>query len=159
MKPTNIYHGSAFNHEELKPGFKRSGKLVSWDETESNKYLYATTDRDAAVILGFASSLDKHYLLDRFITNDNKIIIQLGNKPLPFLEDLLKIDVYLYQITFDEKDGWIHNHNEYNNLTTEYKTKNTIKSNIVQVDKVDLKVYFKNKKIKITDGKPEYSGW
>lgn len=159
MNSITLYHGSGFKQNELQPGFKRSGELISWDQTESNKYLYATTDKDSAITLGFASAVDKKYLLDRFINTDDKVIIKLSDKKLPSVSELLSIDVYLYEIRYDEKDGWIKNYNKHNNLNTEYKTKQTIRSNLVRVNKVNIEHYFKDKSIRVSNDRPGYSGW
>jgi hypothetical protein len=159
MNPTVLYHGSGFNHTELKPGYKRTGKLVSWDVIESNKFLYATTDRNTAIELGFASAIEKKYLLDRFNNTDSELIIQLSDEKLPSINDLLGIDIYLYEISFDEEDGWVRNVNEHNHLTTEYKTEKTIKSNLIKVDKIDMESWLKHKRIKIFGKKPGYHSW
>jgi len=52
-----LFHGSGFDQSELMPGFYRSGNLVKWDETESNMFLYTTTEREVAIGQGFASTV------------------------------------------------------------------------------------------------------
>ena len=44
MLPSKLYHGTGFNDLVLKPGYEHTGKEIKWDETESNRYLYATAD-------------------------------------------------------------------------------------------------------------------
>lgn len=155
-----LYHGSAYEQNELMPGFLRSGELVEWDKEESNKYLYATTDREKAIELGFASSVEKQYPMDRFTAKDNSLHFVIDAKKLPTLNDLSKVPVYLYEIEYDTDSGWIKNHNPHNNMITEFKTDQVIESSmILRRIKIDLKNWLKQKKVTITSPRPSFMNW
>ena len=124
MNPAFLYHGSRFEQAELKPGFQHSNELVHWDHTESNKFLYACTVESLAVELGFASSIEKQFKIDRFHVTDKKILIQTDEKIT--VKDLERVPMFLYIIRFHADDGWVKNDNKHNGINTEYKTKETI---------------------------------
>lgn len=135
--PKKLYHGSAYQQAELMPGFKRSGQLVEWDKTENNKFLYATTDKDSAIELGFASSIEKKFRLNRFKSNGKALLIETSDVSLT-VSELNKLEVFLYTLTLSASDGWVKNSNEHNGLLTEFKTDKTITS-IEICKKVDIK--------------------
>ena len=144
--PELLYHGSRYQQNELMPGFKRSGRLVRWDETESNEFLYTTSDRAAAIELGFASSIEKEFDIDRFHVDENKIQIQT-DKPLS-LYRLKQVPLFLYTISFEDRDGWIKNRNTNNGLCTEYKTKNTIHA-IVSCERIAVPAWLEQYKLEL----------
>lgn len=153
MLPKALYHGSTYAQVELKPGIERSGKLVQWDEVEDNTWLYATTDKDTAIDLGFASALEHKYGLDHFQTIGDTVAIQLalvdGKKQKVSVDDLFReLEVYLYEIRPTAAGGWVHNDNGHNQLTTEWKTQRTIWP-YRQATRVDLASHFRNRKIVI----------
>ncbi len=119
--PLVLFHGSAFNDNELRPGFERSGVLVEWDETENNRYLYATTSKEDARLLGLASALEKRFLLDRFSYEDKTIKIVTPEKDLK-TASILSLDVYLYTIKTNRDDDWVKNNNQSNHIDSEWKT-------------------------------------
>lgn len=124
-KPTQLFHGSGFEQDELKPGFAHTGKVVSWDGYENNTYLYATTDRDSALTLGLSSALEKKYdLTHTHIDNKSKTISLTFKGHKPQMSDIEKTKVYLY--TLPMSSVWVKNNNPFNNIDTEYKTKETI---------------------------------
>lgn len=141
-----LYHGSGFNNSLLKPGFNHTGILVKWDQTENNKFLYATTDRDTAIELGFASSIEKTFEIDRFHVENKSIIIE--SQKLLSLANLKKVPVFLYTIVVKEKDDWIKNINPNNNINTEYKTSKTINS-ISSIEKIDISSWLNVYNVKI----------
>ena len=146
--PKTLYHSSNYIATSvLKPGFEYTGKLVEWDEGESNKYLYATTDKEAAISLGFASAIEHTYLLDGFHTDGDKIEIESPAKNLS-LTDLQKLKVQLYTIKVEVGQDWIKNNNLTNHLDTEYKTDNHITNFSRQ--EVNMVEWLKDKNIKIT---------
>lgn len=143
-----LYHGSGFKQTELKPGFMHTGVEVKWDKTESNKWLYATTVMGEAVALGFASVIEKKYKLDRYQFKDDTVTIAFTGV-LPTIEELGKLDVYLYHIAW-EPGVWVQVNNRHNKLINEYKTQAVIPSErIVLREKVDLKDWLSRKKVKI----------
>jgi hypothetical protein len=142
-----LHHGSKYNHTELKPGYERVGKTINWDQTESNEYLYATVSKEAAIGMSLASTVEQSYLLDRFQHHDNVIRITVSEGQLPTIEDLLKLQTYVYTIRFDQKDGWVEVNNKFNNMSGEYKTKNTLKSNIEQVSVIQMEKWLKGKQV------------
>jgi len=157
-----LYHGSGYNQNELMPGYKRSGKLVQWDETESNEWLYATTSKATAITLGFCSKIEKIYDVKRCVTHGNEIKITFYNNRVPSKSELERLQVYLYTIEFD--NNWVSNSNKHNKLTTEYKTKSTIRSTIISKEQVDMKEWLKDKRITLISGSvgkplPHYLTW
>lgn len=152
MLPTSLFHGSGYWAKELKPGFERSGELVRWDETEDNTFLYATTDREKAIVLGFASALEKKYGLDRFQHMGDKLILDVPRQPHGYtvgLEQLYHLELWLYELTPHTRDGWQLNKNEHNGMrNTEYKTKNTIR-NIRSTTPVDVRQWLSNYKVEM----------
>jgi hypothetical protein len=114
--PPFLYHGSRFKQPELMPGFLRSGKLVRWDNTESNKFLYATTEKSLAIELGFASSIEKQFKIDRFEVEHGKMHIQTADYMT--IKDLEKVPVFIYTIEYEREDGWMKNRNDHNGIDT-----------------------------------------
>lgn len=156
-----LHHGSKYNHVELMPGYKRTGEKINWDETESNDYLYATTSADDATGMALASTVEQSFQLDRFQHHDDKITITVSSEgELPTLEELLKLQVYVYTIKFDPKDGWEKVKNQHNNMDGEYRTKKNIKSNIESTKVVKMANWLKNKKVTIIRSKkPQWLNW
>lgn len=158
MKPDFLYHGSMYLAAELMPGFKRSGVLVKWDKIESNKYLYATTDKEEAKSLGFASAIEKIYGLDEYHTlEDGSISMKLRDAGVS-LKDLGSLDVYVYTIPNKDDDHWVLNNNHFNNIENEYKTDRAI-MHIGEVEKLDVVEWIKSKKIKIINSSPAFEAW
>lgn len=144
-----LHHGSKYNHTELKPGYERVGEKINWDETESNEYLYATISKEDAVGMSLASTVEQGYLLHQFQHHGNVIRIIVSEGPSPTIDDLIKLQTYVYTIRFDEKDGWEEVNNQHNNMKDEYKTKNTIRSSIEHVDVIRMEEWLKDKQIVI----------
>lgn len=145
---TVLYHGSGYLHKELSPGFKHSGKLVRWDVTESNEWLYASTDIEAVTELGFSSAFEKKWHLKEFHSKEKSLLLVLAPGVQVNFKEIYELDVYIYTIVLNAKDGWIKNNNEYNNLNTEWKTKNTVKS-IKTIQKLDVRKWLEDYKIEI----------
>lgn len=142
-----LYHGSGFIADELMPGFKHTGKLVKWDGTESNEWLYAAATREEAISQGFASTLEKHYNVGRFKSEGNKIYIEIENGKVPTEKEMKALDVYLYTIAFS--DAWQLVNNLTNGIKDEYKTKETIKDDILEREKLDIAKWFSGKDVKV----------
>lgn len=119
-----LYHGSAYKTDVLKPGMEHTGVKVNWDETESNEWLYASSDRTEAVILGFFSYLEKYHGGTGFHMKEHEIIVTCD----PF--KLEGVKVYLYDINTDK--GWLKVNNQNNNSISEYKTKSHIRPDNVE---------------------------
>lgn len=142
--PQYLYHGSLFEQKELMPGFKRSGKIVKWDQTESNVYLYATGVEDTAIELGFASAIEKIFDVTHFRCQGNRIEIETS---APITKAALaNVVVYLYKIAYKEDDNWKKNDNKNNGMTTEYKTHKDIYA-IERCEKVDITKWLQRFKI------------
>lgn len=125
--PPVLWHGSAYATEVLKPGFLWSKKLVEWDHGESNHYLYATTDQQTAISLGFASALEKRWRLNRYKTFGSKDVSILIESPDAITHyDLEQLLVWLYEIYPQNDQQWVFNHNLDNGLETEFKTHRTV---------------------------------
>ncbi|MDD2879726.1 MAG: hypothetical protein PHQ58_04770 [Rhodoferax sp.] len=147
LLPKKLYHGSAYRHTELMPGFNRTGSLVEWDKTENNKFLYATADRDSAIELGFASSIEKKFYLDRFKSSGRMLLIETPDKTLT-VSKLYELDVFLYDIIVTVNDGWVKNNNQHNGITTEFKTPKTITS-IEKCEKINVREWLSNFDVQI----------
>lgn len=144
MLPNVLYHGSAYWTNELKPGFEHTGIEVQWDETESNRFLYATTERETAIELGLASAIEKAYTLNSYQTRGNAIMINCDQKIT--VKDLYDLEVWIYTIQPGPKENWSLNKNPHNGLSTEFKTDHTVRS-IRAVDRIDIKKWLRNKDV------------
>lgn len=145
-----LYHGSSYKQTELKPGIAYTGKKVEWDETESNEFLYATTDRQEAISQAFASMLEKHFGLTHYQTSGKTIKAKLEADKLPPIKELVKHKLYLYTIVNKDEDGWKKNSNKANGLETEYKTQDSIKKNILKVKEIDLEKWLDEHTLKLS---------
>lgn len=149
--PQKLYHGSAYEQEELMPGFKHSKVPVYWDKYESNTYLYTTTHRDSAILLGFSSAVEKHYDLSytHLDEQSRRIVLEFSGNTPPTLKELLQIDVFLYTISVRE-GVWLKCNNPFNNIDSEWKTKSTIPAgDIISREKIDLPKILENYQITI----------
>ena len=125
--PRLLYHGSAHKSAVLQPGINITGNLVQWDETESNEWLYATTDENLAVEMALASSIEQSHLMNRFHTDGDQITIELDMKSPPLTLAMLKRRVvYKYVFVPQVSEGWEKVNNAVNNTTTEWKTERII---------------------------------
>lgn len=144
--PNILYHGSAYRTPTLKPGIAYGGEKVEWDHGESNEYLYATSEKDTAVELGFASAIEKKFKLDRFQSDEHELTITASERIM--MSDLEALDVYLYAFALSHVDGWMLNHNAHNGLlNTEFKTRKVVSYD--SVEKVDMKSFLAGKKVSI----------
>jgi hypothetical protein len=116
-----FYHASAYAEKEaLKPGFEYTGELIEWDQTESNKFLYATNDQEFAVDMGFSSALEKMLQVDKIETNTDFIKVYLSkNQKVPSQSVLEAITIYLYRISGHVPMEPVEN--SFNNAVGEYK--------------------------------------
>ena len=92
-----------------------------------------------AITLGWASAIEKRYGLDHFQAIGNSILIDIPKdvRPKPKKEELLELEVWLYQIIPGPKEEWELNKNPHNNLKTEYRTQRTITPK--SLEKINLK--------------------
>lgn len=149
--PELLYHGSLYKQTELMPGFKRSGKLTVWDGVESNLNLYVSSDKRKAELLGIGSAVEKEFDSNRFIEIDGDIWI-FTDKPVE-LEEFLKLTIYVYTIPFRESDKWVKNNNPYNNIDTEWTTRNTVRN--IKVESVDIRKVMEGKVVTFTTAPPD----
>lgn len=130
--PPYLYHGSMYQQSTLKPGFQHSGILTSWDGGgEDNTWLYASANRDTAIMLGIASAIEKTYQLDHYQLDEStrKMHITSPSAELT-VEAIHSLEVYLYTIAADKEDEWMLNFNPQNNISDEYKTQSIIDGNL-----------------------------
>jgi len=125
-----LYHASPYLTDTLKPGFEITGTLTTWDGTESNRFLYSSTDLNEACLNAVCSKIDsdKSVSVSRYRFDDKNFIVHLSSGKLTE-SDIRKHFVYLYQI--DSSDEWSAVNNAYNGSSTEYKTARSIKPNSV----------------------------
>lgn len=123
-----LYHGSGYHHRVLLPGFERSGVERRWDKTESNRFLYATTDYIMAVILGMASAMEQRYPLDEFHIDGKVVSYRIaGGKKV----NVRNLPVWLYTLDGDDQ-SWVKVNNATNGMGTEYRTPRRIIPQSVQ---------------------------
>lgn len=148
--PAFLYHGSMYRQNELMPGFKRSGNLVKWDKIEDNTWLYTSSSRDEAIMLGISSAIEKNFLLSRYRYDEKSKVIEITlDEGSLTVEQIYKLPVYLYSIKADPEDGWIENYNPVNGLKGEFKTQRTIDKNILHVETIDVRGVLRNARIVI----------
>lgn len=143
--PDRLYHASGYQTLDLRPGYEHTGVEVKWDNGESNRYLYATTDRESAVDLGIASALEKKFKLDRFQTHGNQIAITTPDAIT--MSDLEGLNVFIYEIEPKSAHGWVKNNNTSNGMATEWKTGSTVHFRSCQ--KIDMASWLKTKNVSI----------
>lgn len=145
MLPKRLYHAAGALFTELKPGYMVTKKLVKWDYGETNRFLYAVEDKNDVIVLGFASAIEKLWLIDRFQWRDTKLIVHIseGEDP-PTLEKLAAMDLYVYTIKPGPEQLWVKNNNKHNGLDNEWKTKSKIPKSYFTVEKIDVKKWMKD---------------
>jgi hypothetical protein len=162
---TLLYHGSGFDQTELMPGFMRTGKLVQWDEVESNEWLYTTTDKDEAISQAFASMIEKTYNSMHYKREGKDIVITMEGEVAPSMAEVEKLQLFVYTIRLEPEDKWVKNANEFNQIKTEWKTQSIIDRNIIHKEQVDLKFWMATKHIRFQLGgsaketMPNYLAW
>jgi hypothetical protein len=113
----------------LKSGFERSNVLKRWDHTESNEFLYATSEKEVALEMAFGSLLESTFDVKKYSCYKPNIVVtldSLSDLPEMPLEALKSKSLFLYTIHSKINHDWIKVNNDYNNLETEWKTKATI---------------------------------
>lgn len=150
--PMYLYHGSGFRQKELKPGFAHSGELVQWDNSEDNSWLYASDDKDEAILLGISSAIEKAFKLDRYQcdTKAKKITVTVSEDIV--LSDIQKLHVVVYTLKASHADGWMANYNPANGIKGEYKTQRHITDNIIRCEDVNVSSVLRGYKIEIIKG-------
>lgn len=122
MNAPQLYHGSAYRHDILRPGIHHTGVLQRWDDTESNEWLYASTDRQEAILNGLCSALSQEFRVDRFSWDDNAFVITSADKITE--RDVRQARPLLY--TLPPGASWKKVNNEVNGSDTEWKTKECV---------------------------------
>jgi hypothetical protein len=115
-----LYHASAYRADLLRPSFKHTKHLERWDVTESNHWLYASTDEDEAILNGLAGAIGLRVQVDRVQFDEHNYKVYTADALTP--EMIRGCVVYLYNITASPSDGWVRVNNAHNHSTTEWKT-------------------------------------
>jgi hypothetical protein len=132
--------------DEIKPGFHHTGEITEWDYTESNKYLYATTEKDQAIIQGFISACEKTWPVNRVLVRGNKITVGIeGNHPE--INEVHALTVYLYTLNVHSDDQWEKNNNAFNGMTSEWVTQQTIRERIAARETINLPAWLSTKRL------------
>ena len=152
--PMYLYHGSAFRQQELKPGFAHTGELVKWDNSEDNTWLYASDDKDEAILLGISSAIEKQFDLDRYQCDAKSKKITITVSGDLSIQDIHKLHVVVYTIKAQNEDGWMANYNPANNIKGEYKTQRHIKDNLIRCEDVNVGEVLRRFKIEIIRNEP-----
>ena len=142
-----LYHGSAHQHDEIKSGFSRSGKRVVWDETESNEYVYLSSNKLEAAEMALASYLEQNYKLVQFTVDRRDIKLKFednesADKFSEFVEsnETSATHDFLYVYTVRPNPKYRPVNNRYNYSETEYKTKDVIpKDDIAHVEEIRVR--------------------
>ena len=119
-----LFHGSSYKHDHLMPGFKHSGVLQRWDKTESNKFLYLSSDKSEAILNGLASGIARHWEIARIHWDESNITIYFYDEP-PSLSEIEKM-VHVWCYTCKRVKSMKLVKNQFNGSMTEYKTKDDI---------------------------------
>lgn len=145
-----LYHSSNFKAKVLKPSVEIAGKITECDEAESNKFLYASSDREGAIAMAMASYLERIVNLDRFQFKDNVITLHAESYPrTPIINILHAIPIYLYTIETPEGEGWKKVNNKVNNSKTEWKTDKYVEE--FAVEKIAISTWLKGKTLRKLD--------
>jgi len=134
--PSRLYHGSSYQHEQLMPGFQRSGsRKVFGDGVETNHYLYVTMDAAVAVYYGLVGALQRHFTLLEAVDTAQGKHFQLAEKITP--EEIAQLPVWLYEISPYMKHCWSRNQD----LTSErmyrqFRTRRTVP--VARVERVNI---------------------
>lgn len=147
--PKFLYHGSAFLQKELKPGYRHTKKTVTWDKYESNHYLYSTSSKENAILLGISSSIEKAFdLKSTHFDHSKKILKLVFYGDIPSLQELMDVKVYLYTLPYCSST-WKLNNNPVNRIKDEYKTTKTI-TELLDVEPVDVSEVLKTWEISLS---------
>jgi hypothetical protein len=139
VNPLVLYHGSYYLTDTLKPGIDHTKAEIQWDETESNKFLYASAGRQLAAEMGFASSLTQIGLEVRRFKTEKGIMTIEGYSPISTTDIERVKQFYVYCIA---PDRFIPVNNKFNNAVDEYKTDQHIpKREIIRVETIDAKAF------------------
>ena len=122
-QPLKLYHGSRFLTTLLKPGFEHTGRLIKWDHTEDNTWLYASTIKEEAQLNALASALEANYGATRIAFDSKQVSVYSARRIIEEEVRRIKVCVYTLRLTSD----WIKVNNEHNGSDTEYKTRANIK--------------------------------
>lgn len=147
--PSYLFHGSAYKQGELMPGFQRSGNLVKWDNTEDNTWLYSTSKREDAIMLGISSAIEKQYKLDRYHYDQKRRMLEITISEPITQRDIEGLQVYLYTIRADAADGWMANYNPANGIDDEFKTQRTVEKGLIKTEVVDVAAALRHLTVKI----------
>lgn len=136
--PSRLYHGSQHAAEKgLKSSTSHGEKHTEWDNGLGNDFVYACTDRDTAVLMGWASYLESKFGMKSFHSDDKEMTIRLVGVPKTALPDLY-CDVYLHTVVPSVAHGW-EKVDGKNGLENEWRTKRAIPRRDYQIEKVDLR--------------------
>ena len=120
--PDILFHGSNYSSGLLSPSFFITGKERFWDDTESNHFLYFTSDKMMAVYMAYASLLEGFYALTEFHLEEEKIRVKTD---FPFnIRETLQNTVYLYEVVPDS--SFVLVNNKINGLKNEWKTQKKV---------------------------------
>ena len=126
--PRILYHASPYSNEVIKPGIEHSGELRQWDETESNRFVYASSSKAEALVNGIASCVEnffgEKFKLTRMQYTEGRLVVE-GDGHLDW-NDLCERDVFLYLVKGRVSHGWVPVNNANNGSDTEWKTAETI---------------------------------
>lgn len=117
-----LYHGSRFLTAVLKPGFEYTGRVIKWDHTEDNTWLYASTSKEEAQLNALASSLEANYGATHISFDSTQVSV--GSTRRIREEEVRRIRVCVYTLLLTP--DWIKVNNEHNGSDTEYKTRSHV---------------------------------
>lgn len=122
MTPKLLFHGSRYLTDVLKPGIVYTGKEVRWDMTESNRWLYATTNHSDAISFAVMSILEHLGFGGAYHFHNNILSIEEEEPKDGYLSLLKNQTAYLYTIADPKAHGFFKVGNKFNGYTEEWKT-------------------------------------
>lgn len=123
MTPRVLLHASLYQNPFLMPGINYTNKKITWDDTESNEWLYAGVNERDVLLQGYSAYLEKKYNAVSVKMRPSKVIITLESP----VEIIIPPTIYLYIIHPGKDDGWRPVGNKINKDFDEYKTNKKIK--------------------------------
>lgn len=127
--PSALWHASIHENDTLKPGYWHTGVVTRWDSTESNKYLYSSSDRLEAIVNAVFSTMEadenlgKNILRYKYTNGTIEVIPKPGKSVAGYdISRLLReTEIYVYKIQ-SEDEHWEKVDSKVNGSTTEYRT-------------------------------------
>lgn len=154
--PHTLYHGSAFEAAQLRPGFCHNGTLRTWGFApsrnsggmETNHYLYATTDVRVATDCAALRALELScWGLQESFQGESGLVLAF-REPVA-MQDLEALPAFVYLLRPRASDCWIRNQELADPLRDgQYRTRRTIEP--VNRQAVQMATWLRNRRAVIS---------